>query len=439
MKYRIPLTLSLLMALVMLFTACTVPVAPTEGGASSGKTQLLYTTHSFDPAIALNEEIISEFEEMYPDVDIVYDNAPHSNFEQKILTAFAGGEGPDVFWAGDWMVPQFIEQGIIAPVDPTAYGVDTQVDFLELFEEGSLDPFTVEGTVYSGGVSEYNTFSLLYNVDHFEEAGLDLPSDTEPMTWQELATIAETLAQQDDGGNITRNGIVWPQNVPIWTVLILEPILHQQGGSLLDSDTGLPQFDSPEMINTMQFAQDLRFEQNAFDPALMTGLLDDFAGETTSMIIAGPWAISNLNRMNPELNYAVAPLPVWEGGERVTTLYAWAWFVNPNIEPEMQELGWKFVEFLTSKGDAWWDNVRYVQSRKIETATGEALQDYFVSTEPLMPVFLEDYKYGRFEFRSTKYFELSDIWTRAQTRIMEGEDVATVMQEAQVAAEFALE
>ena len=68
--------------------------------------------------------------ESHPNVKITFDNAPHDNFEQKVLTAFAGGAGPDVFWAGDWMIPQFVANGIVAPVDPTAFGVQTQEEFV---------------------------------------------------------------------------------------------------------------------------------------------------------------------------------------------------------------------------------------------------------------------------------------------------------------------
>jgi multiple sugar transport system substrate-binding protein len=200
----------------------------------------------------------------------------------------------------------------------------------------------------------------------------------------------------------------------------------------------MPQFDSEEMVKTMQYIQDLRFERQAFDPAFYTDLLDDFANGRASMIIAGPWAISLLKNINPDLNYAVVPLPKWADGERVTTLYAWAWFVNAQTTPEKQEWGWEFVNYLSSKGQLWWDQVRYVQSRLGDASDGESLTDYRVTSEPRLPIFLEDYKYGKFEFRSTAYFEISNIWTRATTRILEGEDVATVLGEAQTAAEFAI-
>ena len=142
-------------------------------------------------------------------------------------------------------------------------------------------------------------------------------------------------------------------------------------------------------------------------------------------------------RGNPDLNYEIVPLPKGTDGDRVTTLYAWAWFVNPNSEH--QDLAWQFVEFLTSKGDLWWDETGYVQSRTGTAATGEDLEEYRINSEPRFADFLDDYTYGKYEFRSKAYFELSDIWTRAQTRILEGEDVETVLQEAQIAAEFATE
>ncbi len=406
-------------------------------GAQAEKIRLMYMTHSHAPANTVNTDLIAEFQQQHPEIEIVYDNAPHGNFEQKLLTAFAGGQGPDIFWAGDWMVPQFVDSGIIAPVDFTQYGVNSQEEFEALFTPGSLAPFTVDGKIYTGGVSEYNTFSLLYNADQFAEAELPRPSDTEPMTWEQLAEYGTKLAKTDENGQLTRVAIQWPFTVPIWTVLIQEPMLHQAGGQLLDPESGMPQFNSPEMAKVMQYLQDLRMKYKIIDPALQLDLLDDFANGNASMVIAGPWALAHLKDLNPDLNLKIAPLPVWEGGQRTTTLYAWAWFVS--AKSENQELAWQFVEFLTSHAQRWWDDVRYLQARNITMDSGDSIMDYYVKTEPLLPIFLEDYTYGKFEFASTGYFELSDIWTRAATRILEGEDVQAVLEEAQIAAKFALE
>ncbi|MCB9159790.1 MAG: ABC transporter substrate-binding protein [Caldilineaceae bacterium] len=441
MKSRFQLIVPLLVVVALLFTACAAPVAAPAGGdagaADSGAPiELLYMTHNHAQSIPVNEAIIAEFQESHPNVTITFDNAPHSNYEQKVLTAFAGGEGPDVFWAGDWMVPQFVGANIVAPVDPTAFGVDTQEEFLDLFEPGSLDAFTVDGTVYTGGISEYNTFSLIYNVDAFTEAGLDpLPKD-QPVTWEELADIAAALVKRD-GDTITATGLTWPPNTPIWTVLIQEPMLRQLGGELVDPETGMPDFTQEPMVQVMQYLQGLT-ETGAVDMALYTDLLQDFASGRVAMIIGGPWAAKPLNEMNPDLNWDTAPLPQFAAAQdRVTTLYAWAWFVGSQSTPEEQKAAWEFVNLLTSKQKEWWDNVGYVQARKADI-DGMTLQEYYAQDDPRLTTIFDDYPYGQFEFRSPKYFELSDIWTRAQDRVLNGEDVMTVLQDAQAQAEGAM-
>jgi multiple sugar transport system substrate-binding protein len=429
--------LTLLMALALLvLSACDAPAAP--GAAPSGERQieLLYMTHNHAPSIPLNEAIVAEFEAANPNVRIVFDNSPHDNYEQKVLTAFAGGAGPDVFWAGDWMVPQFMQAGIIAPVIPEAFGVGSHEEFFALFEAGALDVFTTDGMSYSGGVSEYNTFSLIYNADAFAEAGLDLLPTDEPITWEELAEIAAALVVRD-GNRVERVGLTWPPNTPIWTVLIQEPMLRQLGGELMN-DEGMPDFTQPAMVEVMTYLQGLR-ATDAVDPALYTDLLQDFAGGRAAMIIGGPWAAQPLKNINPDLNWATAPLPQFENAtDRVTTLYSWAWFVSAQASPEKQRAAWEFVNLLTSKQQEWWDTVGYIQARQTEI-DGMSLQDYYAQSDERLSVIFNDYAFGQSQFSSTKYFELSDIWTRAQDRILNGEDVMSVLQDAQAQAEGAMQ
>lgn len=401
------------------------------------KIQITYWTHNHAASIPVNQEIIDEFMKENPNVEIVFDNAPHSNYEQKILTAFAGGAGPDVFWAGDWMVPQFLKNGMIAPVDPTAFGVQTQDEFEKLFAPGALDGFKSEGKIYTGGVSEYNSFSLIYNVDILKEVGIEAPAKDKPMTWEQLAEIAGKLAKTE-GGKTTRVGIHWPFTTPIWTVLILEPMLRQLGGEIVDPATGKPMLNSPEMVRVMEYVKSLR-ANNAIDPAFYNDLLQDFAQGRSAMLIAGPWAVAPLKEMNADLKWDTAPLPQFADAKaRTTTLYAWAWFVNANSSPEKQKVAWQFVNKLTSKQQAWWDRVGYVQARLGTADNGKDLDAYRTESDARLKVIFDDYPFGKYQFASTSYFEISDILTRAVTRILEGEDAKTVLDEAQTAADFTI-
>lgn len=441
MKSRAYSLMAILIVGAMLLSACAMPVAAPAGegsapAASGEPIELLYMTHNHAQSIPVNEAIIAEFQESHPNVKITFDNSPHDNYEQKVLTAFAGGQGPDVFWAGDWMIPQFVNNGIVAPVDPTAFGVQTQEEFVGLFEPGSLDAFTVDGKIYTGGVSEYNTFSLIYDKDDFAEAGIEPLSKDTPITWEELADIAVQLTKKD-GDKVVRIGMEWPFQVPIWTVLIQEPMLRQLGGELINSETGQPDFTQEAMVKVMEYVQGLR-AAGAIDPALDQNLLDDLANDRTSIIIGGPWAAKPLNDINPDLNWDTAPLPQFaDAQDRVTTLYAWAWFVSGKSSPEKQKAAWEFVNLLTSEQQKWWDEVGYVQARKADV-DGMTLQEYYAQSDPRLTTIFNDYPYGKFEFRSPQYFELSDIWTRAQDRVLQGEDVMAVLQDAQAQAEQAV-
>ncbi|MEZ4556899.1 MAG: extracellular solute-binding protein [Caldilineaceae bacterium] len=220
------------------------PAGGDAGADSDAPIELLYMTHNHAQSIPVNEAIIAERSKSRIRTSRLRSTMRPLNYEQKVLTAFAGGEGPDVFWAGDWMVPQFVGANIVAPVDPTAFGVDTQEEFLNLFELGSLDAFTVDGTVYTGGISEYNTFSLIYNVDAFAGIRFGSCPKTNQIVWEELADIAAALVKRD-GDTITATGLTWPPNTPIWTVLIQEPMLRQLGGELVDPETCVCRFYRP--------------------------------------------------------------------------------------------------------------------------------------------------------------------------------------------------
>jgi ABC-type glycerol-3-phosphate transport system substrate-binding protein len=452
MTRRITTVFALLLIAALALGGCITPAAPaapaagdatadagaeTAAGSEGEQIELLYMTHNHAQSIPVNEAIIAEFEAAHPNVKITFDNAPHDNFEQKVLTAFAGGEGPDVFWAGDWMVPQFVENGIIAPVDPAAFGVQTQEEFLALFPAGSLDAFTVEGNVYTGGVSEYNTFSLIYDAADFEAAGIPLPSKDTPLTWEELGDIAAQLTVKD-GDTITRIGMEWPYDVPIWTVLIQEPMLRQLGGELINPETGMPDFTQESMVQVMTYLQELR-AKGAIDPGIFgQDMLGELANDQVSIIIGGPWAAKPLNDLNPDLKWDTAPLPQFASAQdRITTLYAWAWFVGAQSTPEEQKAAWEFVNLLTSKQQEWWDQVGYVQARQTEI-DGKTLAEYYAESDPRLATIFDDYQYGKYQFASPNYFELSDIWTRATDRVLQGEDAATVLQEAQTQAEAAV-
>jgi ABC-type glycerol-3-phosphate transport system substrate-binding protein len=109
--------------------------------------------------------------------------------------------------------------------------------------------------------------------------------------------------------------------------------------------------------------------------------------------------------------------------------------VNARTTPERQAAGWRFIEFLTSQADRWWDQAAYIQAREVTLDDGTSIADYRAQTEPLLADFAGDFAAGRFQFRSTAYYEIANVLLRALTRALEGEDIALILEDAQAEAE----
>ena len=286
-----------------------LPAASRRASAQEQVT-IQYKTHGdFAPGVELNTALVAEFMEANPDITVEYEGIPYASFEQGLFTSFAGGDGWDVFWAGDWLGPQFFENDILAPVDFSAYGVSDLDAYLGLYDPGSLDAYVHDGNVYSGGISEYNTFSLIYNSDHFAAAGIDPLSETEPATWEQLAEWGPQLAQFGPDGARSRNALEWAFDANVWTPLIAEPMARQLGGDLAN-EAGEPTLTDEQVVKTFDYFGQLA-ENKSVDPAFFVNIVDDFANDRVSMIIGGIWALPGIRSLNPDAKIAVAPLPIW--------------------------------------------------------------------------------------------------------------------------------
>jgi maltose-binding protein MalE len=75
----------------------------------------------------LDRQAIAEFKQLYPDIDILYEPNPGRQYEEKILTALAVDDPPDVFLLDSKLIPTLTNKGVL--LDLSRYvrelGVDT--------------------------------------------------------------------------------------------------------------------------------------------------------------------------------------------------------------------------------------------------------------------------------------------------------------------------
>jgi len=243
------------------------------------------------------QELISQFNEVYPNVTIDYQSVPFGDAQNNFKTAAEAGSGaPDILRAEVAWVPEFASLGYLFALDGTALLEDADDYF-----ETPLSSNVFGGQTY--GVPQVtDALSLLYNKALFEEAGLD--PDNPPQTWDDVEAAAEALEGVGaDGIFINAAGY------------FLLPFIYGEGGNMVDVDSEAIVVNSDANVTGVGIAQGLVESGAAPTPPANDSygtMMTLFKEQQVGMIINGPWEVNNI-RNAPEFggieNLGIAPVP----------------------------------------------------------------------------------------------------------------------------------
>ena len=150
------------------------------GGDVSGEVSVVSTWSG--PEQASFEEVIAGFNEQYPDVDVSYDSAGDA-LPTVLSTAVEGGNPPSVaVVAQPGLIQGYVERGALQPID------FAQETIAENFSESVIQVGTFEDQLYALLFKAANKSTVWYNVQAFEDAGVE-PADN----WDDFLANAETI------------------------------------------------------------------------------------------------------------------------------------------------------------------------------------------------------------------------------------------------------
>ncbi|WP_188204360.1 sugar ABC transporter substrate-binding protein [Desemzia incerta] len=221
---------------------------------------------------------------------------PWSAAHDRLLTAVASGEGPDVVQMGTTWMAEFSDAGAL--MDISDYIESEEELNTENFFEGNVATNEFDGAYY--GVPWYTeTRALYYRTDLLEEVGY-----TEaPQTWDELKDAALKLSERGDN--------MYGFNVDSADQTFGFMFARQNGSTLLDSE-GNPLFNEPEFVEAAEYLNSIVQEGGAPMQDLGLDISQTFGGEgIVPMFISGPWMITAINENAPDIegNWATAVLP----------------------------------------------------------------------------------------------------------------------------------
>lgn len=385
-----------------------------DQGFSADKVTINFWKHSHGPADEFTKELIKQFEKEHPNIKIDMLVTPWDQHLSKLLVSMSGGIGPDLFDLKDPMVPFYIKKGFLAPIEPAAFGFNSQKELENDWLPASFSAVEDKGVIY-GVPFEANSWSLYINKLHFKEIGLD-PAKDYPKTWEEVGEIGAKLTKYDANGRMVRSGFAWPVKLPTgWYLLTWYPIFRQLNGSVLNEAEDKCIVNSEAGVKALEIWRDMYYKYKTstmnFGVPSPKNPNIDFADGNLSMWLIGAWARPTL-KGNPEVynNYMVVPIPHVKGKKRVSCLNAISWHVNSKSEHKKET--WQFVDFASSFQGAWLKRAGYIITRKGWFQSAEAKEF------PYLDVFLDDMSHGTPRPRSVHYNEIADSIKRAIQRTM---------------------
>lgn len=223
------------------FTLLVACGGPGESSSSATVTVWMYPVIAEEKAAtAYWTGIEKKFESANSGIDLKIEQQPWKNRDQKLATAFSGGKGPDVLLLGPDQVPQFVENGSLAPIDKV---LEADKD---KFLPGALSALTVDGKLY--GAPIYHTVTTaLYNKRLLDKAGITSP----PETWDEIKAAAPKLKQ---AGFATLDYAASPEMTLNQSFY---PLLWQAGGSVFAEDGKTVAFNQAPGLEAMTFLKTL--------------------------------------------------------------------------------------------------------------------------------------------------------------------------------------
>lgn len=382
--------------------------------------------HSHTPRIALDEELIAEFEAENPNITVDYYVVPEGeDFDLSLSTALASGAGPDLYNAWTGTIGQYRAAGINAPVDFEAAGFGSIEDVYAAYDSGeNLLAGARFGDVLYGLPTELSVYACYANNDMFEAAGLDPETDF-PTTWEEMVDVAEQLTVREEGVPVIRGYDFNWQN-PIFMYLTMEPMIAQLGVQLIDEETYTANINNDAVAQTMQYWSDWVNVHNLGGPQYTNSRDAFWAQELAIECTEGNWAIPILEENG--INWSVHPVPRWEDAVNNNGFAVYAYFfqVNQYSDPAVQAAAWKLARFLTDHPQQYFETAGLFQPRLEFTSTDEFKND------PVMPLFFEEMSVSFPHPRIAGFNEVSDTLGNARDRIvLAGEDVGTVLEQTQ--------
>jgi len=311
------------------------------GSPDSGDLNFVYMGDA-DQQKAFNA-LFAEFNKEYPDIKLKAVGIPSGNwatFSTTVATRLAGGQKIDIIQVATEGQRLFASKGILEDLQPFIdqdkevvddYWNDISPNLKKFNEEYAAGP-DGETVFIPGG---FNTMVMYLNTSVFDKAGVPIPENGN-WTWDEFIAAGKQIKEKT-GAYITGAGPGYFTDVMPW--------LTTNGASTFNADWTEPTYNSPEAVESAEFARSLVELGLAPKPGGQFDGNTAFKQGKLASLNGGRWPVLGVRDMKMVDDTVIVNWPTkTENGSPV----GWdAWNITKNSQNK--QAAWTFIKFLMSK------------------------------------------------------------------------------------------
>lgn len=315
--------------------------AGAEGEPDSGELNFVYMGDA-DQQKAFNA-LFAEFNKQYPDIKLKAVGIPSGNwatFSTTVATRLAGGQKIDIIQVATEGQRLFASKGILADLAPYIeqdqevvddYWDDISPNLQKFNEEFAAGP-DGETVFIPGG---FNTMAMYLNTDVFEKAGVAIPEDGN-WTWDEFVAAGKQIKEKT-GAYLVGAGSGYFVDVMPW--------LTTNGGSTFNADWSEPTYNSPEAVESAEFARSLVEMGLAPKPGGQFDGNTAFKQGKLAILSGGRWPVLGVRELDMVDKTVVVNWPTKTGNGSPVGWDAW----NIAKNSDNKQAAWTFIKFLMSE------------------------------------------------------------------------------------------
>ncbi|KNE22342.1 sugar ABC transporter substrate-binding protein [Virgibacillus pantothenticus] len=387
------LLFSFIVALLVL-SACGNDKASKKDSGSSDDT---ITVWAMGEEGKLLKQLTEKFEKENEGIKVDVQAIPWDSAHDKLLTAVASGNGPDILQLGTTWVPEFAEAGAL--LDLTEYMEEHPEFAPENYFDGAAEIMQFDDQIV--GIPWYvDTRVLYYRTDLLAEVGYDKA----PETWEELQDAAKKLADRGEdqyGLDIDQNDQITPF------------IFAWQNGYDANLKENKLNFDTPEFIGAMEYYTSF-FKEGSSQVEQGEDIIQAFANGKKPMFFSGPWMVNILNEQAPDAEgkWSVAVMPGKEtkassmGGATLSIFHN-----SENVDNAL-----KFLSYMNeTETQLEWLDISNTLPSKPESWENPKLQD-----DPMYSVFGEQLKESKAGLQTEQFERIAQELLSSLERVNAG-------------------